>query len=117
MVHVVTVLPDGWRVPVRDGESIEHALARCGFVHRHRGCRRGGCGICVADRVDGHTYHERPVPATALTADEVAAGAILMCRAVPTTDVVIDVRDDVWRLVSPLQLALAQRELGKNTTP
>ncbi len=44
-------------------------------------------------------------------------GAILLCRAVPTTDVVIDVRDDTVRLVSPMQLTLAERELGKKATP
>jgi len=114
MVHEVMLQPDGWRLPVRDGETIEQAMTRSGFAHRHRGCRRGGCGICVADRVQGDSYHERPVAPTVLTADALERGAILICRAVPTTDLVVDVRDNVLRLVSPLQHTLALRELGRD---
>jgi len=96
----VTMLPDGPTLTVSAGSTILGELERHGFSHRH-GCRRGGCGMCKADIVSGSvTYHARVAPSV-LTDDEKEAGTCLTCRAVPTSDVVLRLRDDVVRCFLP----------------
>jgi CDP-4-dehydro-6-deoxyglucose reductase len=68
------------------------ALARSGYAHR-TGCRRGGCGVCKVDLVDGEVRYARPVAETVLPADERVAGVCLSCRAIPVADVVVRLRD------------------------
>ena len=48
MIYVVTVLPDGTRVPVRPGETVLDASRRYGFSYTV-GCREGGCGGCALE--------------------------------------------------------------------
>ena len=86
------ILPDGVRVVVRDAETLLAALARAGLRYR-AGCKRGGCGICKVALRLGAVDYERPVADTVLTDDERVEGVCLSCRAVPRTDVVIELQD------------------------
>lgn len=56
------------------------------------GCRSGACGSCkcqlVAGEVDYGKYEE-----FALTEEEKAAGKVLLCQAVPRSDLIIDVEE------------------------
>lgn len=117
---VLTLLPDGIRLPVRPGETIERALNRAGFVRPRRGCRRGGCGQCAAHLVAGEVIDERPIAESVLPPERRAQGVILICRAIPTCDVEVMVDDNQVRCVSPIQRTLAERELATprySTTP
>jgi CDP-4-dehydro-6-deoxyglucose reductase len=87
----VTILPDGVRVGVDAGENLLRALARAGLRYRV-GCKRGGCGICKVQLVLGEVTYERPIAATVLTDDERVEGICLSCRAVPLTDLVIELQ-------------------------
>lgn len=111
MAHVLQIDPTGERFVVRDDEPIMTAVARAGYTY-WRGCRRGGCGVCVATLVSGSVVNERPIAEGVLDADQIAGGAIITCRAVPRSDVIVRLRDGAdLRCVSALQRQLARREL------
>jgi CDP-4-dehydro-6-deoxyglucose reductase len=88
----VTILPDGVQVTAAKDENLLRALARVGLRYRV-GCKRGGCGICKVHLVLGEVRYERPVAATVLTDDERVVGICLSCRAVPITNVVIELQE------------------------
>ena len=104
-MSVLTVLPDNGRVLVKPGETILAALTASGFGCRI-GCRRGGCAVCKVDLRDGSVTYDHPVADTVLTSEEVAAGTVLSCRAVPDGDITIELRDERLRVTSSLLRAL-----------
>lgn len=105
----VTVRPAGIRLALRPGETILAGLHRAGYTYRI-GCRRGGCGICKAEVVDGEVPHRGAVADEALPPEP----ECLTCRAVPVSDVVIHLPDDArLRCVAPLLAGIA----GVSTTP
>ncbi|MDX8140823.1 2Fe-2S iron-sulfur cluster-binding protein [Lentzea sp. BCCO 10_0061] len=87
---VVTVVPQDVQVRTRAGESVVDALRRHGWRSPYR-CRRGGCGACRARLLSGRIRYPLPVAESVLTPAEQAAGQCLPCRAVPVTDVVLDI--------------------------
>ena len=104
MVYV-TVRPDGDRIPATDGETVLAALGRAGLRYRI-GCRRGGCGICKLQLVAGEVRYEKPVAESVLSDDEKVAGICLSCRAVPITNVLIELQEgDKLRRVLPYGFA------------
>jgi ferredoxin len=88
----VTILPDGVRVTAAGAETLLGALTRAGLRYRV-GCKRGGCGICKVQLVLGEVTYERPIAANVLTDDERVEGICLSCRAVPLTNVVIELQE------------------------
>jgi ferredoxin len=88
----VTILPDGIRATADPDESLLRALARAGLRYRV-GCRRGGCGICKVRLLLGEVRYERPIAASVLTDDEQVEGICLSCRAVPMTNIVIELQE------------------------
>jgi CDP-4-dehydro-6-deoxyglucose reductase len=88
----VTILPDGIEVVAGDDETLLRALARAGLRYRV-GCKRGGCGICKVQLRLGEVRYERPVADSVLTDDERVEGICLSCRAVPLTNVVIELQE------------------------
>jgi ferredoxin len=91
-VAQVTVRPDGAQIAARDGETVLAALARAGFRYRI-GCRRGGCGICKVHLLLGEVRYDKPIAATVLSDSERVKGICLSCRAVPITNVVIELQE------------------------
>lgn len=73
------------------GETILDAALRQQHVFAY-GCRSGACGACksvlVSGKVDYGAHEE-----FALSAEEIAAGKVLLCRAVALEDVVIDAEE------------------------
>ncbi len=116
-VHVATFLPGGERLAVRDGETLDGALVRAGFVRPQRGCRRGGCGKCMGRVHAGTTVDERPIATTVLSDEQRRSGHVLLCRAVPITDVTVELVDGAVRCVSPVQRVLADKELPRSSEP
>ena len=88
----VTIEPDGITAQSTAQETMLAALGRAGLRYRV-GCRRGGCGICKVQLLIGEIRYERPIAATVLSDDERAAGICLSCRAVPLTNVVIELQE------------------------
>ena len=101
----VTVLPDGIRIPAADGETVLAALGRAGLRYRI-GCRRGGCGICKLHLIAGEVRYERPIADSVLSDDEKVEGICLSCRAVPITNVLVELQEgDKLRRVFPYGFA------------
>jgi ferredoxin len=88
----VTILPDGVQVVAREDETLLRALARAGLRYRV-GCKRGGCGICKVQLKLGEVRYERPIADSVLSDDERVEGICLSCRAVPITNIVIELQE------------------------
>lgn len=112
-MQTLTVMPVAESMPVRDDETILAAMVRSGFLYRF-GCKRGGCGVCKVHIVAGEVRYERPVAPTVLSDAERATGVCLSCRAVPLTDVVIELQEgDRLILASPLLRDAAKRAAAR----
>lgn len=106
-VITLRVEPAGVTVPLMAGETILAGLFRNGYAYRV-GCRRGGCGICKVNLVAGEVTYAATISEVVFSQAEESAGLCLSCRAVPTTDAVIWLReDDRLRCVIPMFSALA----------
>ena len=86
-------------------ETLLAALNRAGLGYRI-GCRRGVCGVCKLHLLPGEVRYERTVADSVLTDEERIEGICLSCRAVPITNVVIELqKGDKLRRVLPLGFA------------
>jgi ferredoxin len=88
----VTVLPGAVRIQAREGETVLGAAMRSGFRYRF-GCKRGGCGVCKVRLILGEVRYERPIAASVLGDDERSEGVTLSCRAVPITNIIIELQE------------------------
>jgi NAD(P)H-flavin reductase/ferredoxin len=89
VASVALVFSDGERASIdaKDDEPILAAARRQGFDLAY-GCEMGGCQTCQGHLdVGAVTYDDGVSPA--LTEAEIAAGAVLCCVGVPTSDVVV----------------------------
>jgi CDP-4-dehydro-6-deoxyglucose reductase len=106
---IVTVEPTGEEVYLPEGETVLGGLYAAGFAYTV-GCRRGGCGVCKVDLLEGRVSYNRRVAAEVLTPAERDEGVCLTCRAVPETDVTISFRTGAaLRLVQPLLHAINEK--------
>ncbi|APH00117.1 MULTISPECIES: 2Fe-2S iron-sulfur cluster-binding protein [Janibacter] len=97
----IIVQPSGTQIHIEPGETLLSGLHKAGYAYTV-GCRRGGCGICKVDVVDGDFSYNRPVADSVVSEDERTDGTCLSCRAVADEDLVIEMRDASLRLVNPL---------------
>lgn len=82
--------PEGRTIDVATGETLLAAARRAG-VGVPYSCRSGSCGACAARLISGEVAYPRGRPAGLV----VAAGAtdtVLLCQAVATSDVSIELR-------------------------
>jgi CDP-4-dehydro-6-deoxyglucose reductase len=101
----VTVMPEGVLVEAGGDETLLVALGRAGLRYRI-GCRRGGCGVCKLTLLLGEIRYERPIADTVLSDEERVEGICLSCRAVPLTDVVVELQEgDRLRRILPYGFA------------
>ncbi len=74
---------------LREGETLLEAGLREGLALPYE-CRNGGCGVCLCS-IEHGTVEHRPYQLSALPDAMKAQGKALMCCAVPTSDLVIEV--------------------------
>ena len=98
-VPTVTIHPTGEVIYLEPGETVLSGLYKAGFAYTV-GCRRGGCAICKVDCRTGEFQYNHPVADTVITEGERTDGTCLTCRAVPETDITIELRGENVRLVS-----------------
>jgi CDP-4-dehydro-6-deoxyglucose reductase len=89
--HTVTLQASGKRFDVQPGESVLEAAQRAGLALPYS-CLAGVCGSCKASLVAGDVAYPRNPPA-ALNASEQAKHQILLCQAVPTSDLTLLARE------------------------
>jgi hypothetical protein len=53
--------------------------------------------VCKVDLIDGEVTYNRTIAASVLTSRERAEGTCLTCRAVPTGEITIALRDHTFR--------------------
>ena len=82
-------------------ETVLSGLYKAGYAYTV-GCKRGGCGICKLDVLEGDFTYNRPVADSVVSADERTDGTCLSCRAVPDSDITIQMRQSELRLVNPI---------------
>lgn len=100
----MTVLPAGWRLQVRPGQSLLQAALDAG-VRLPRSCRNGTCRACMARLVSGRIHHTIDWPG--LLADEKADGWVLPCVACADSDLTLHAPEAVelpLRVVNPSDL-------------
>ena len=112
MSYFVTLQASGKRFAVERGESVLDAARRAGLALPYS-CLSGVCGSCKATLVAGECHYPRNPP-SALNPAEVARHQVLLCQAVPRSDVVIAAREvasvaDIPRRV--LALKVTARDL------
>ena len=92
-VHVftVTLKSTGRRFDVAAGETVLEAAQRAGIALPYS-CRAGVCGSCKATLLAGRCEYPRNPP-LALDADERAHHAVLLCQAVPVSDLLLEARE------------------------
>jgi CDP-4-dehydro-6-deoxyglucose reductase len=96
----LTIHPTGEVIYLEPGETVLGGLYKAGYAYTI-GCRRGGCAICKVDVREGEFSYNRPVADSVISAEERTDGTCLSCRAVPDSDLTIEMRDDCLRLVNP----------------
>jgi CDP-4-dehydro-6-deoxyglucose reductase len=110
--YSVTLQASGKRFPVAVGETVLDAARRAGLALPYS-CLSGVCGSCKATLVSGDCHYPLNPP-SALNPAEVARHQVLLCQAVPRSDIIIAAREvasvaDIPRRVLPLKLM--EREL------
>jgi CDP-4-dehydro-6-deoxyglucose reductase len=105
--YSVTLQASGKRFPVAIGETVLDAARRAGLALPYS-CLSGVCGSCKATLVSGDCHYPLNPP-SALNPAEVARHQVLLCQAVPLSDLVIAAREvasvaDIPRRVLPLKL-------------
>jgi len=92
-VHVftVTLSTSGRRFDVLPGETVLEAAQRAGIALPYS-CRAGVCGSCKATLLKGRCEYPRNPPA-ALDVHDRAQHAVLLCQAVPASDLLVQARE------------------------
>jgi CDP-4-dehydro-6-deoxyglucose reductase, E3 len=90
-VFTVTINSSGRHFEVAPGETVLEAAQRAGIALPYS-CRAGVCGSCKATLLQGRCEYPRNPP-LALSGTSPAQHAVLLCQAVPVSDLVIEARE------------------------
>ncbi len=90
MSHRVTLQPGGEVFEVATGQNVLEAALDAGLNLPHS-CRSGSCLSCQARITDGTVTYPGGLP-PGLTAAEAASGQALLCRALASSDLVVETR-------------------------
>jgi CDP-4-dehydro-6-deoxyglucose reductase, E3 len=90
-VFTVTLQSSGRRFDVLPGETVLEAAQRAGIALPYS-CRAGVCGSCKATLIEGRCDYPRNPP-TALDIHDRTRHAVLLCQAVPASDLVVGARE------------------------
>ena len=90
-VFTVTLHNSGRRFDVLPGETVLEAAQRAGIALPYS-CRAGVCGSCKAILKEGRCTYPRNPP-TALDVHDRTHHAVLLCQAVPVSDLIVAARE------------------------
>ena len=112
MPYTITLQASGKRFDAQADESVLDAARRAGLALPYS-CLAGVCGSCKATLISGECHYPHHPP-SALNAAEVARHQVLLCQAVPRSDLVIAAREVASVASMPrrtLALKLIERQL------
>jgi propane monooxygenase reductase subunit len=101
--HTVSLQPVGEEFECGEEETVLDAAFRNGYNLVH-GCREGRCTACKSMLLDGYV-DLKPYSTFALSESEEEAGYTLLCRAVPESDIVVELLHydpDNYKLDNPI---------------
>jgi p-cymene monooxygenase electron transfer component len=87
--HAVTLRPGGRSFEIPRGETVLERALKAGIAYPHD-CTVGTCGACRTRLVEGQVEAITPFGYT-LSREELEAGYILACQALPKSDLVLEV--------------------------
>ncbi len=90
-MFTVTLKSSGRQFPVAAGETVLDAAHRAGVALPYS-CRAGVCGSCKAVLLEGQCEYPN-YPPRALSSGELSHHAMLVCQAVPTSDLLLQARE------------------------
>lgn len=90
MSFVITFSSDGSQFECQENQTVLDAALEQGSAISY-GCRNGQCGSCLGQIVKGEISYPEGQP-DGITDEQVAEGKSLFCKAVPQTDLTIDVQ-------------------------
>lgn len=105
----MTVCPDQIVIQIRADETILEASRRYGISFRI-GCREGGCGICKVKILAGEIKYKKTVSDSVISRIEQENGMCLLCRAIPTTDIEVNIASSVQMVRSPFSDILSKKQ-------
>jgi CDP-4-dehydro-6-deoxyglucose reductase, E3 len=91
IVFTVILKTSGRRFDVMPGETVLEAAQRAGIALPYS-CRAGVCGSCKAVLIEGRCEYPRNPP-TALDVHDRVHHAVLLCQAVPASDLLLEARE------------------------
>lgn len=91
LVFTVTLTTSGRRFDVLPGETVLEAAQRAGIALPYS-CRAGVCGSCKATLIQGRCEYPRNPP-VALDVHDRVHHAVLLCQAVPASDLLVRARE------------------------
>mgnify|MGYP003980193419 FL=1 len=91
MSNKVTLQPSGNEFQLKDGDNILDGALEHGVSFPY-GCQNGFCGNCKA-KVSGDFSYQDDYKPDVLTADEVADGVVICCKAEANSDLVVEVHE------------------------
>lgn len=91
MPYTVTLQASGKQFVVAANETVLEAARRAGLALPYS-CLAGVCGSCKATLISGQCHYPRNPP-SALNASELARHEVLLCQAVPGSDLTIAARE------------------------
>ncbi len=89
MAFKVDIDTSGQQFECQDNETILEAAVREG-IELPYGCRSGACGSCKGKLLEGKTGYPEGEPG-GITDEEIDAGYVLCCQAVPSSDIRLDI--------------------------
>jgi CDP-4-dehydro-6-deoxyglucose reductase, E3 len=110
--YTITLQASGKHFDAQPDESVLDAARRAGLALPYS-CLAGVCGSCKATLVSGDCHYPHNPP-SALNAAEVARHQVLLCQAVPRSDLVVAAREVASVASMPrrmLALKLIERQL------
>lgn len=91
MSYTIEIKPSGHQYEVEEGETILEAGLRHGFNLPYS-CRGGSCGACKGKVMQGSFFYEDE-DIFGISDEEKQQNLALFCQAVPTSDMVIEVKE------------------------
>ncbi|WP_343162792.1 CDP-6-deoxy-delta-3,4-glucoseen reductase [Oleiagrimonas sp. C23AA] len=91
MSFTVTLKASGHSFQVAPGQTVLDAAQQAGLALPYS-CRAGVCGSCKATVIEGDCHYPQRPP-LALNAAEKAHHDVLLCQAVPTSDLLLEARE------------------------
>ncbi len=89
MAHKVVISPINMEFSVEEDNNILNA-ALAANINLPHSCKNGECSSCLCKISNGDVELMQPYSKTSLTAEMIANGYTLACRAMPKTDVTLD---------------------------